>query len=83
METKSRDDIRSAVTPRVMRARQAAEYLGVGQSAIWAMAARGEIESVKIAARTTVFLVESLDALIESRRSGAATRRKAPTAVAA
>ncbi len=58
----------SPVKRKVMRAREAAEYLGLSVSAFRALAAK-ELESIKITEGRKVWLIEDLDAFL-SRRSG-------------
>ena len=62
-------DANRFTSPRAMRAAPAAEYLGVAQSTLWALRAAGEIEAVSLGPRTTVFLVESLNAFVDRRRA--------------
>lgn len=48
-----------------LRAKQAAQYLGVGLSTIWLYAQQGKLHPVKLSARVTVFKKSDLDALID------------------
>jgi len=46
------------------RAKQAAQYLGVGLSTIWLYAQQGKLHPIKLSARVTVFKKSDLDAFI-------------------
>lgn len=45
------------------RAKQAAQYLGVGVSTIWLYAQQGKLQPIKLSARVTIFKRSDLDTL--------------------
>lgn len=50
-----------------LRAKQAAQYLGIGVSTLWAFTKQGKIKSIKLSDRVTVWAKTELDAFIASR----------------
>lgn len=48
------------------RAAEAAEYLCIGLSTVWAYAKSGKLHPIKISDRVTIFTKEDLDNLIKS-----------------
>ncbi len=50
------------------RAKEAAEYIGVGLSTIWLFAKQGKLAPIKLSDRVTVFAKQDLDSFIESKR---------------
>lgn len=52
---------------RVMRPRDAARYLAVGESSIWILASAGELRAVKLSPRVTVFERADLDAYLDRK----------------
>ena len=53
-----------------MRAKGAAEHLGVGLSTVWLYAKQGKINPIKLSDRVTIFKKEDLDRFIENAESG-------------
>lgn len=49
------------ITPKFMRAKQLAKYLGIGLSTIWLYAKQGKITPLKISEGVTVFEVEKVE----------------------
>ena len=52
---------------RGYRAREAAEYLGMGLSTVWLLANQKKLHPIKISDRITVFDKSDLDRFIDSR----------------
>lgn len=48
------------LTPKYMRAKELAKYLGIGLSTLWLWNKQGKISSKKISDRVTVFDVEEV-----------------------
>ena len=46
------------------RAKEAAEYLGIGKSTVWLYAKQGKLHPVKLSDRVTVFTKNDLDGLL-------------------
>lgn len=49
------------------RAKQAAQYMGVGVSTIWLFTKQGKIKAIKLSDRVTIWSKKSLDEFIASR----------------
>lgn len=49
-----------------MRAREAAQYLGVGLSTVWLYAKQGKLTPIKLSDRVTIFKKEDLDNFINA-----------------
>ena len=49
-----------------MRAKDVAQYLGVGLSTVWLYAKQGKITPIKLSASVTIFKKEQLDAFINA-----------------
>lgn len=49
------------------RAKQAAQYLGIGVSTIWLFTKQNKIKAIKLSDRVTVWAKSELDAFIASR----------------
>lgn len=52
---------------RCFRPRDAATYLGVSESQLWALASTGQIETIKLSPRVTIVTRETLDGFLEAR----------------
>jgi predicted DNA-binding transcriptional regulator AlpA len=58
------------ITPKYLRARNAAEYLGIGLSTFWKWAAAGRIApGVRLSARCTVWPVEALESVLAEAKA--------------
>ena len=56
-----------------MRAKNAAQYLGVGLSTVWLYAKQGKITPIKLSAQVTIFKKEDLDRFIAKQCSEVAS----------
>jgi excisionase family DNA binding protein len=52
------------VAKKMMRAKEASQYLGVGKSTVWLYAKQGKIKPIKLSDKVTVFSKENIDAFI-------------------
>ena len=61
----------SSVTPRLLRTRAAAHYLGLGEKAVRSLVLRGELRVVQLKPGNSPFLldVRDLDRFIESHKT--------------
>lgn len=50
-----------------MRAKEVAEYLGIGLSTVWLYAKQGKLKPINLSSRVTVFQKSDIDAFIASR----------------
>ena len=50
-----------------MRAKEVAEYLGIGLSTVWLYAKQGLLKPINLSPRVTVFRKSDIDAFIASR----------------
>jgi len=50
---------------KYLRAKEVAEYIGVGLSTVWLYASNGTLTPKKISSRVTVFSIDEIDKLIE------------------
>jgi len=50
-----------------MRAKEVAEYIGIGLSTVWLYAKRGLLKPIKLSPRVTVFRKSNIDEFISSR----------------
>ncbi|CAA6810404.1 MAG: Unknown protein [uncultured Sulfurovum sp.] len=50
-----------------MRAREVAEYIGIGLSTVWMYSASGLLKPIKLSPRVTIFKKSDVDAFIASR----------------
>jgi predicted DNA-binding transcriptional regulator AlpA len=58
------------ITPKYLRARNAAEYLGIGLSTLWKWVGSGRIApGVKLSARCTVWPVEALETVLANAKA--------------
>lgn len=55
-----------------LRAKQAALYLGIGQSTLWLFTKQGKIKSIKLSDRVTVWTKADIDAFVASRSTAGA-----------
>lgn len=51
----------------IMRAKEVAEYIGIGHSTVWLYCKRGLLKPIKLSSRVTVFKKSDVDAFIASR----------------
>ncbi len=51
------------------RAKQASQYLGVGQSTLWLYTKQNKLKSIKLSDRVTIWKKSALDAFIASQSS--------------
>lgn len=49
------------------RAKQTAQYMGIGVSTVWLFTKQGKIKAIKLSDRVTVWAKSDLDAFIASR----------------
>ncbi|MDH4943523.1 helix-turn-helix domain-containing protein [Sulfurimonas sp. C5] len=54
------------MSKKYIRAKEVAQYLGIGLSTVWLYAKQGKLHPKKISDRVTVFEVSELDALFNS-----------------
>lgn len=50
-----------------MRAKEVAEYIGIGLSTVWLYSKRGLLKPINLSPRVTVFKKSDIDAFIASR----------------
>ena len=50
-----------------MRAKEVAEYIGIGLSTVWLYAKQGLLKPINLSPRVTVFKKSNIDAFIASR----------------
>jgi len=50
-----------------MRAKEVAEYLGIGLSTVWLMSKEKKLKPIKLSPRVTIFRKSEIDAFITSR----------------
>jgi len=50
-----------------MRAKEVAEYLGIGLSTVWLMSKEKKLKPIKLSPRVTIFRKSEIDAFIASR----------------
>jgi len=50
---------------KYLRAKEVAEYLGIGLSTVWLYAKEGKLTPKKISARVTVFSIDEIEKLME------------------
>jgi predicted DNA-binding transcriptional regulator AlpA len=50
-----------------LRAKKAAEFLGIGQSTLWLFTKQGKIKSIKLSDRVTVWAKTELENFVASR----------------
>lgn len=50
-----------------LRAKEAAQYLGIGVSTLWAFTKAGQLRSIRLSPRVTVWAKSELDAFVSSR----------------
>ena len=62
---KERRDQSSPPVKENFRAKEAAEYLCIGQSTIWNFVKQGKLHPIRISDRVTIFTKADLDSLIE------------------
>lgn len=69
---------------RCFRPRDAAVYLGISESQFWALAASGQIETIKLSPKVTVATRETLDGFVEAKLAQAnpSGKRAAPRVAA-
>ncbi len=67
---------------RCFRPRDAATYLGISESQFWALAASGQIETIKLSPKVTVATRETLDGFVEAKLANPAGKRAVPRAAA-
>ena len=53
-----------------MRAKEVAEYIGIGLSTVWLYAKQGLLKPINLSPRVTVFKKSDIDAFIASRIDG-------------
>lgn len=53
---------------KFLRAKEVAEYMGIGLSTVWLYASNGTLTPKKISPRVTVFSIEEIDNLIENSK---------------
>ncbi|MDF1877295.1 DNA-binding protein [Sulfurimonas sp. SAG-AH-194-L11] len=51
---------------KYLRAKEVAEYMGIGLSTVWLYASNGTLTPKKISARVTVFSIDEINNLINS-----------------
>jgi predicted DNA-binding transcriptional regulator AlpA len=51
---------------KVLRAKEVAEYMGIGLSTVWLYAKEGKLTAKKISTRVTVFSIDEIDNLVNS-----------------
>lgn len=61
---------RYSVGKKYLRAKEVAEYLGIGMSTVWLYAKQGKLNPKKISSRVTVFNIDNIEAFIESNVDG-------------
>lgn len=54
-----------ATTKKYLRAKGAAEYLGIGLSTVWLYAKQKKLHAMKLSDRVTVFDIEEINKLFE------------------
>lgn len=54
------------MSKKYLRAKEVAEYLGVGLSTIWLYVAQNKLQSRKLSARVTVFSIEDVEKLFDN-----------------
>jgi len=64
--TKKQIEQRHGAGKKYFRAKEAAEYMGVGLSTVWLYAKEGKLTAKKISSRVTVFEINEIDNLINS-----------------
>jgi predicted DNA-binding transcriptional regulator AlpA len=50
-----------------LRAKQASQYLGIGQSTLWLFTKQGKIKSIKLSDRVTVWAKTELETFVASQ----------------
>lgn len=55
-----------------LRAKKAAEFLGIGQSTLWLFTKQGKIKSIKLSDRVTVWAKTELETFVTSRSTAGA-----------
>ena len=55
---------------KYLRAKEVAEYMGIGLTTVWLYAREGKLTPKKISARVTVFSIEEIEKLIEGIKKG-------------
>ena len=54
------------MSKKYLRAKEVAEYLGIGLSTVWLYAKQGKLTPKKLSERVTVFSINEVDTLINS-----------------
>jgi len=53
----------SKITKQKYRAKEVAEYVGIGISTVWLYAKQGKLTPIRVSPRVTVFDIEEIEAL--------------------
>jgi len=54
---------------RFLRAKEVAEYLGIGLSTVWLYAKEGKLTPIRLSARVTVFDIKEIEAFANGEAS--------------
>ncbi len=54
------------VGKKYLRAKEVAEYLGIGLSTVWLYSKQGKLSAKKLSKRVTVFSINEVDALFDN-----------------